>query len=94
MAVLNVVILLSECKVWRNPMNLFRGAEYQRYARVHGIYCRLSPVDLATASQLKNAHCHIDCINLHILDQQLSQLSTSSAALGCFKFIKVVSVTQ
>lgn len=30
------VVIYSDCKVWQNPLSLFRGAEYQRFTWATG----------------------------------------------------------
>eukprot|EP00118_Oscarella_pearsei_P022483 m.260440 g.260440 ORF g.260440 m.260440 type:complete len:552 (+) comp40435_c0_seq45:48-1703(+) len=39
-----------ECKVWKNPLNLFRGAEYKRYTEAKGDD-PLTPFDVSTTLQ-------------------------------------------
>ena len=33
---ITILCVVVECKVWRNPLTLFRGAEYQRFSTATG----------------------------------------------------------
>jgi len=53
--------LKTECKMWRNPMNLFRGAEYQRLKWVLGLDALTSyDLSLSMKDHLSLFTCEID----------------------------------
>jgi len=53
--------LKAECKMWRNPMNLFRGAEYQRLKWVLGLDALTSyDLSLSMKDHLSLFTCEID----------------------------------